>query len=209
MSAGSALRWIRPTGTCARPYGQLYANDFINRFPPTIELPPEPLSTVRQLKLASLGDVARAALNGGNRKELIANKSSCYASGWQPGPLPTDQEQLLAAIRKIVQCKMLQKEPMPWETLAGGDIYINPATERPGFTRRGGLRVSEALALYPKDVDAESGTVTILHGKGDRRRTVGLDPEAFAIVMRWLERRPVLKLNGRHALFCTLQGTPK
>ncbi len=46
---------------------------------------------------------------------------------------------------------------------------------------RGGLRVSEALALMPKDVDQAAGTVTVLHGKGDRRRVVGIDPAAFAV----------------------------
>lgn len=41
---------------------------------------------------------------------------------------------------------------------------------------RGGLRISEALALYPKDLDQGAGTVTVLHGKGDQRRTAGMDP---------------------------------
>ena len=39
---------------------------------------------------------------------------------------------------------------------------------------RGGLRLGEALALYPKDLDAKAGTVTVLHGKGDRRHPAGL-----------------------------------
>ena len=71
---------------------------------------------------------------------------------------------------------------------------------------RGGLRVSEALALRPKDVDADQGTVAILHGKGDRQRLIGLDPGAFAVIARWLERRERLGLNGHHPLFCTLDG---
>ncbi len=73
---------------------------------------------------------------------------------------------------------------------------------------RGGLRISEALALKPKDVDAVSGTISVLHGKGDRRRTVGLDPGAFAVLARWLERRHALGLTGRQSLFCTLGGRP-
>lgn len=71
---------------------------------------------------------------------------------------------------------------------------------------RGGLRLSEALALKPKDIDPGKGTVTVLHGKGDTRRTVGLDPGAFAVVERWLDRRKALGLTGRSTLFCTLQG---
>lgn len=73
---------------------------------------------------------------------------------------------------------------------------------------RGGLRVSEALALKPKDVDAAAGTITVLHGKGDRRRTVGLDDGAFDVVARWLERRKARGLTGRQPLFCTLEGKP-
>ena len=73
---------------------------------------------------------------------------------------------------------------------------------------RGGLRLGEALALKPKDMDPDAGTITILHGKGDRRRTVGLDPGAMAIVERWLEKRRTLGLTGRQRLFSTLQGRP-
>lgn len=73
---------------------------------------------------------------------------------------------------------------------------------------RGGLRLGEALALKPKDIDPDQGTITVLHGKGDRRRTVGLDPGAMAIVERWVEKRRSLGLTGRQRLFCTLQGRP-
>jgi site-specific recombinase XerD len=74
---------------------------------------------------------------------------------------------------------------------------------------RGGLRVSEALALEPKDVDAARGTIAVLHGKGDRRRTVGLDPEAVALIERWLDHRRKLGLSRRRSeLLCTLQGRP-
>ncbi len=50
---------------------------------------------------------------------------------------------------------------------------------------RGGLRISEALELHPKDVDMARTTVAVLHGKGDRPRTVGMDPAAFALLERW------------------------
>ncbi len=72
---------------------------------------------------------------------------------------------------------------------------------------RGGLRVSEALQLAPKDIDRAAGTVTVLRGKGGKRRTVGLDPGAFAVLERWLDRRTRLGINGRSPIFCTLRGT--
>jgi site-specific recombinase XerD len=73
---------------------------------------------------------------------------------------------------------------------------------------RGGLRISEALALEPKDLDRKEGAIRVLHGKGDRSRTVGLDPEAFALVELWLERRRSLGINGHRRVFCTLAGSP-
>ncbi len=38
---------------------------------------------------------------------------------------------------------------------------------------RGGLRINEALDLFPKDIDLEHGSIRILNGKGGRARTVG------------------------------------
>lgn len=71
---------------------------------------------------------------------------------------------------------------------------------------RSGLRISEALALYPKDIDLERGTITVLHGKGDRRRVVGLDPQAGAVLDDWLQFRRRLGFTGRQAVFCTFSG---
>lgn len=71
---------------------------------------------------------------------------------------------------------------------------------------RAGLRITEALSLFPKDLDPVAGTVTVLRGKGGKRRTVGLDPQGFSVVERWLDRRAQRALNGRHPVFCTLDG---
>jgi len=71
---------------------------------------------------------------------------------------------------------------------------------------RAGLRISEALQLAPKDVDRAAGTVTVLRGKGGKRRTIGLDPGAFALLECWLEHRAKLGVNGHKPIFCTLNG---
>ncbi len=73
---------------------------------------------------------------------------------------------------------------------------------------RGGLRIGEAMALKPKDVDGKAGTVRVLHGKGDKARLVGLDPEAMAVVQRWIDKRKAIGIKGRAPLFCTLAGGP-
>jgi len=75
---------------------------------------------------------------------------------------------------------------------------------------RAGLRISEALALRPKDLDSEAGTVRVLVGKGKRDRTVGMDAGAFAVVARWLGVRAHLGIDAARGapLFCTLAGRP-
>jgi len=40
---------------------------------------------------------------------------------------------------------------------------------------RAGLRVSEALALAESDLDPSRGAVLVRHGKGGKRREVGMD----------------------------------
>lgn len=68
-----------------------------------------------------------------------------------------------------------------------------------------GLRLAEALALKPADVDTQLGILRVLHGKGDQARTVGLDPGGAALLDRWLDRRKTLGLNGRHPIFATYE----
>jgi len=71
---------------------------------------------------------------------------------------------------------------------------------------RGGLRINEALALYPKDIDLESGAIRVLHGKGDKPRTIGIDQGAIAILQSWLAVRGRIGVNGIHPVFCTRSG---
>lgn len=73
---------------------------------------------------------------------------------------------------------------------------------------RAGLRVSETLALKPKDLSPEECCVRILHGKGDKSRTVGLDAGSWSIIQRWLDKRSALGINGHKTVYCTLKGGP-
>ena len=74
---------------------------------------------------------------------------------------------------------------------------------------RAGLRLSEALALKPKDLDRDAGTLRVLQGKGKKARTVGLDPDGFAVLDRWLDvRSGKYRINGARRVFCTLKGGP-
>ena len=71
---------------------------------------------------------------------------------------------------------------------------------------RAGLRISEALHLYPKDLDLTNGALRVLFAKGGTHRTVGLDPGAIAIVNQWLVAREHWSVNGVHAVFCSQSG---
>lgn len=72
---------------------------------------------------------------------------------------------------------------------------------------RSGLRLAEALALRPKDLDFEAQTIRVLHGKGDKARTVGMDNQEVAVLRSWLhvERRDY---PADAPLFCTRTGGP-
>jgi site-specific recombinase XerD len=72
---------------------------------------------------------------------------------------------------------------------------------------RCGLRLGEALALAPKDLDPEAGTLVVQRGKGGKRRVVGVDAGTAALVGRWLEVRRRRGIGGG-PLFCTLRGRP-
>lgn len=74
---------------------------------------------------------------------------------------------------------------------------------------RCGLRLAEALALRVEDVDFVSKTVRVMHGKGDKARTVGFDPRAAREIDRWL----VVRRGWQHEkdwtygpLICTRRG---
>lgn len=64
------------------------------------------------------------------------------------------------------------------------------------------LRCSEALDLRPVDVDFERNAITVLNGKGGKRRIVGMDGKTASCIQIWMLERPS---NASH-LFCTHRG---
>ena len=57
---------------------------------------------------------------------------------------------------------------------------------------RAGLRIGEALALAETDLDARRGAVLVRHGKGDKRREVGMDSWAWEQLEPWQQLpRPI------------------
>jgi site-specific recombinase XerD len=68
---------------------------------------------------------------------------------------------------------------------------------------RAGLRIQEALAIAEAVLDHGRGALLVRHGKGGRRRQVGMDTWAWDELQPWLEVRAELPVG---ALFCVLNG---
>jgi site-specific recombinase XerD len=68
---------------------------------------------------------------------------------------------------------------------------------------RAGMRIGEALALAETDLDARRGAVLIRHGKGDKRREVGMDRWAWEQLEPWQQRRVRLPVGP---LLCVIHG---
>jgi len=76
---------------------------------------------------------------------------------------------------------------------------------------RAGLRLDEALALCPSDVDVDvaGGLVRVGRQGVGHRRIVGIDTAAVAIIDEWRTVRcSLLGLADEPPLFCTLSGGP-
>lgn len=69
---------------------------------------------------------------------------------------------------------------------------------------RGGLRCQEALDLELRDIDPDTGTITVRHGKGNRRRVIGIDPSALAVLELWLDARRALGVARGSKVICTI-----
>ena len=68
---------------------------------------------------------------------------------------------------------------------------------------RAGLRIHEALTLTETDLNERRGSLLIRHGKGDRRREVGMDPWAWSVLSGWTADRKSLPPGP---LFCVIGG---
>jgi hypothetical protein len=66
---------------------------------------------------------------------------------------------------------------------------------------RAGLRISDAL--NETDIDAAHGSLLIRHGKGDKRREVGMDQFGFEQLAAWTAHRVSLPVGP---LFCVIDG---
>jgi len=73
---------------------------------------------------------------------------------------------------------------------------------------RAGLRLDEALALIPADVDVADGVIHVGRRTGVHVREAGIDAGALGFVRKWLRTRASLGVGADAPLFCTLAGGP-
>ena len=71
---------------------------------------------------------------------------------------------------------------------------------------RAGLRLDEALALMPADVDVGAGVIHVGRRTGGHVREAGIDAGAMGFVRKWLRTRASLRIGADAPLFCTLAG---
>jgi site-specific recombinase XerD len=68
---------------------------------------------------------------------------------------------------------------------------------------RAGLRINEALTVTEHDLEPRAGSVLVRHGKGGRRREVGMDPWGWDHLRPWLELRIGMPVGP---LLCVIDG---
>jgi site-specific recombinase XerD len=68
---------------------------------------------------------------------------------------------------------------------------------------RAGPRISEALDLTESDLDLDRGAILVRHGKGSKRREVGLDQWGWELLRPWLAYRVQMPVGP---LFCVIDG---
>mgnify|MGYP000972053892 CR=1 FL=1 len=68
-----------------------------------------------------------------------------------------------------------------------------------------GLRVSEVVALRPKDIDWTKGTIRVNQGKGNKDRVIPVTAETLAHLQAWASKREGLGFNGHRPFFLGLR----
>jgi hypothetical protein len=86
---------------------------------------------------------------------------------------------------------------------AGDDIHGARLRALLVLLWRAGLRINEALTLSEHDLDPRLGAILIRHGKGSRRREVGMDPWGWEHLRPWLELRMRMPVGP---LLCVIHG---
>lgn len=141
-----------PNGVAAGPLGdRLYINDYINRFPPTVAVPPVPQSTVRLVKLASLSDEMLTALQTDGIEAMVKAHRD-WENDASTGPVFTEVEinalgyQLMGSgqLEAAIEVFKLNVEAYPnsWNVYDSlGEAYMNAGEKQ------------RAIQFYEKSIE--------------------------------------------------------
>jgi site-specific recombinase XerD len=86
---------------------------------------------------------------------------------------------------------------------AGEGVHGDRARGLIAVLWRAGLRIGEALDLGEPDLEPGRGALLVRHGKGDRRREVGMDDWGWEQLRPWLACRVQMPAGP---LFCVIDG---
>lgn len=164
-------RFIFPNGIAVAPSGdRLFVNDFINRSPPTLDIPPVPMANIRLIKLANLAEQMAAALQTGGIEALKKTHAEYRAAPATAGSFT--QVQLNALGYGLMQGGNLpaaivvfelntQDYPQafnPWDSL--GEAYMHA-----GRTQDAIQAYEKSLALNPANQNAADMLAKIRGGQ--------------------------------------------
>ena len=149
-------RFIFPNGIAVAPSGdRMFVNDYINRSPPTLDIPPVPLANVRLIKLANLAELMASALSAGGIEAMRSVHAGFRADPATAGAFTQIQVNALGYqlmqvgnLEAAVAVFELNTEDYPaafnpWDSL--GEGYMNAG------------RPDEAIAAYRKSLELNPG----------------------------------------------------
>ncbi len=169
--APADARFLFPNGIAVAPSGdRLFVNDFINRSPPTLDIPPTPMANIRLVKLANLAEQMAAALQAGGI-EALKQKHAEYRAAPATAAAFT-QVQLNALGYQLMQSGNLSAAVVvfelnaddypqsfnPWDSL--GEGYMNA-----GRTQDAIEAYEKSLALNPANQNAVDMLAKIRDGR--------------------------------------------
>lgn len=120
-------------------------------------------------------DKIRAIINGFYawcvREEYLIRNPAAKIAKIKSGPVDRPRMDAIELETLRSACKTLREKALV-------DVFYST-----------GIRVSELIALMKSDIDFDSLTVTVQHGKGDKRRTSYLNAEAVVSLKAYLASR--------------------
>ncbi len=145
----------------------------------------------------------------GNRATKEGKDASHHTELRRPVQLPGDPPRLRPRQTTSSRGRRFPADPPRVEEIVA---VIRAAGPRPTGLRlrgliavlwRAGLRINEALTMAESDLEPARGSLLVRHGKGERRREVGMDEWGWEQLRPWLALRVSLPVGP---LFCVLKG---